>query len=236
MFMQEELCMFNGIDFSSDTATKPTSAMLNEMMIARLGDEQREEDPTTSALELLIADKLGFSAAIFLPSATMANQIAIQCLCEPDDQIIAAANSHILRSETGGPAIHAKVMSSPIFTPSGVFTSEDIKQQLYISNSIKSPSPKLLCIENTTNFGGGIAWNKSNLTEITGYADKLNLKKHMDGSRLFNARIKTKLPVKDICAGFDTVTVCLSKGLGCPIGALLVYDKSHKKKYFVLNI
>lgn len=227
--------MFNGIDFSSDTATKPSQSMLEAMMIAEVGDEQKGEDPTTKSLESLISERCGFDDAIFLPSATMANQIAIRCLTIPGDRIIAAANSHILQSESGGPAIHANVMCNPIFTTTGIFTPEDIKQQLQEFNSIKSSKATLLSVENTSNLSGGNIWNSNSLTEIIQYADKLNLKKHLDGSRIFNASVKSGIPVKEICENFDTVTICLSKGLGCPVGALLVFKNVYKNTIYRLK-
>ncbi len=222
--------MFNGIDLSSDTATKPTQAMLEAMMTAEVGDEQKGEDPTTNTLEALVADKLGFNNAIFLPSATMANQIAIQCLCNPGDQLFAASSSHLFQAESGGPAIHAKVMCKPIFTTSGIYTADEVKEECLQTKSLKQTSPKLLSVENTFNFSGGTVWNKKQLQEIIQCAKELQLKTHLDGARLFNASIKTGVSAKDICSDFDTVTVCLSKGLGCPIGALLAYNKMHEEK------
>lgn len=223
--------MFNGIDLSSDTATRPTQAMRNAMINAEVGDEQKGEDPTTNTLQSLVAEKFGFSNAIFFPSATMANQIAIQALCNPGDQLIAAYNSHIFQAENGGPAIFARVMCNPVFAPSGIFTTDDVKRHcLSGKKNPKQSIAKLLSIENSFNFGGGTVWEKKELKEILHCAKELNLKTHMDGARIFNASIKTGVSVKELCKGFDTVTICLSKGLGCPVGALLAFDKINEEK------
>jgi threonine aldolase len=218
--------MFKGIDLSSDTATKPTAPMKQAMFEAALGDEQKGEDPTTLALEQQAAEMFGFSSALFLPSATMANQIALKTLCAPGEELLAAANCHLFNAETGGPAIHAQVLCKPIPTPSGIFSAADIQQHYQAIKRVLTPVSKLVSVENTINFGGGIAWTKAQLSEVVACAKALDLKLHMDGSRIFNAHIKTGLALHEIVAGFDTVTICLSKGLGCPMGALLLFDKT----------
>lgn len=222
--------MFQGIDLCSDTATKPSLGMKKAMMKAIVGDEQKGEDPTTRQLEEMVADLFGFERALFLPSATMANEIAICSLCQPGDKLLAAENSHLFLSETGGPAIHARVMCQPIPTESGIFSADAIKRCCHWSKSINHPLPKLISIENTTNKGGGIAWSKSELDAIINCAKELQLKTHMDGARIFNASIKTGLSPKTIASCFDMVTVCLTKGLGCPIGALLVFNEAYYQK------
>lgn len=222
--------MFKGIDLFSDTLTQPTAAMKQAMFAAELGDEQKGEDPTTLKLEAMAADMLGFSAAMFFPSATMANQIAIRTWCEPGDELLAADICHLFNFEAGGPAVNAQVICKPIPTPTGIFSVDDVKKHYRYLNSVHQPVSKLLSIENTTNMGGGIAWTKEQLQSIVTVADELNLKKHMDGARLFNASVKTGLSPKQIASGFDSVTICLSKGLGCAVGALLVFDKAHYAK------
>lgn len=227
--------MFQGIDLSSDTATKATPAMKKFMMDAPLGDEQKSEDPTTIKLEEMMAHLCGFDTAIFLPSATMANQIAICCLSEPGDVLFAAENSHIFLAESGGPAIHAKTLARPIPTTTGIFSAKDIEDHKGWSMGYRHPKAKLLSIENTVNWSGGQAWKQQELEEVVEYAKKNNLKLHLDGSRIFNASVKTTLSLKETCKGFDMVTVCLSKGLGCPIGALLVLNKNYLSKAMSLK-
>lgn len=222
--------MFKGIDLSSDTATKPTAKMKQAMIEADLGDEQKGEDPTTRKLEEMIAQMLKFNSAMFFPSATMANEIALLALCERGDELLAAGNSHFFFAEAGGPAVHANVMCKPIYTKTGIFTAEDVKQHYCTLRGAHYPVSRLLSVENTANMGGGIAWSHVQLTQIVQCAKQLNLKLHMDGARFFNASVKTGLLPHQISAGFDMVTICLSKGLGCPVGALLAFDSAHYEK------
>lgn len=222
----EIIDMFKGIDFYSDTVTKPTDAMKKAMMQAELGDEQKGEDPTTCKLEAIAAELLGHEATMFFPSATMANQIAIRLLCEPGDELIAAENCHLFFAEAGGPAVHSSVMARPIRTPTGIFTGEDLRNVYRYSKGPHYPISKLVSIENTSNMPGGIAWDLKSLDDVLHTASELNLKTHLDGSRLFNAAIKTSAKPARLASQFDTVTICLSKGLGCPIGALLAFKKS----------
>ncbi len=218
--------MFKGIDLSSDTVSRPTPEMKKAMMEAELGDEQRGEDPTTRKLEERLASMLGFSAGLFFPSATMANEVAICALAERGDELLAAENSHLFFAETGGPAVHANVMCRPIPTQTGIFSADAVKQAYRAMKGIHLPLSKILSIENTTNIGGGIPWSTTQLTAIVSIAKELNLKLHMDGARFFNANVKTELAPAEIAKGFDTVTICLTKGLGCPVGAVLVFDQS----------
>lgn len=218
------------IDLSSDTATQPTLAMKQAMMAAPLGDEQKGLDPTTHKLEQTLASLLGHNAAIFLPSATMANQIALQLHCERGDEMIAAENCHIFISECGGSAIHANVQAKPIPTENGIFSAEDIYNKYRWLKTPLTPITKLVSIENTTNMGGGIPWSKAELNSILSTAKELNLKTHLDGSRLFNAAAATHLSPKEIASEFDSITLCFSKGLGCAVGAALVFDQQHFAK------
>lgn len=199
--------------------------MREAMISAEVGDEQKGEDPTTRQLEESVAQLFGCSNAMFFPSATMANEVAICALCEPGDEIIAAADAHIFVAESGGPSIHAKVMCKPVPTVTGVFNSDDVISRIRMDTSTHRSKTKLISVENTTNFGGGVAWKSTELQSIVNVADQYGLKLHMDGSRIFNASIKTAMSIAEIARGFDTITVCLTKGLGCPVGALLVYKK-----------
>lgn len=222
--------MFKGIDLHSDTQTKPTAPMLRAMVEAELGDEQMGEDPTTRRLEETVADLMGKTAAFFLPSATMANQIALKIHTSPGDEIIGSDSCHIFKAEAGGPAIHAGLMSTPITTPTGVFTGEDVKKHFSHSKGPHHPVTRLLTVENTTNMGGGLAWTADGLTDVLDAAKDLDLATHLDGARLFNAVIKSGLSPKTIAGRFSSATLCLSKGLGCPAGAVLAFDKVHYAK------
>ncbi len=222
--------MFKGIDLSSDTATKPTLAMKEAMLAAELGDEQKGEDPTTLELEKRMAALLGFDHALFLPSATMANQIAIRLLCEPGDELIAAEDCHLFTAEGGGPAIHSGVMPRAIPTSTGLFTGHEVRRAYRWRKGAHFAISKCVSVENTTNLGGGLAWDLDSLDSVMDTAKELGLKTHLDGARLFNAAVKLKVNPDRLTQGFDTATICLSKGLGCPVGALLAYeDRVHEK-------
>ncbi len=219
--------MFAGIDVFSDTVTNPTLGMRKAILNAEVGDEQKGEDPTTCLLEELISEKLGFENASFFPSATMANEIAIRALCEPGDELFAAGNCHLFRSEVGGPAIHANVMCRPIYTDNGKFNYTDLAHHHEDLHSVHNPRAKLISVENTTNMGGGLPWSLDELSNIISYAKQFQLKTHMDGARFFNAHIATGLNPQVIAKDFNMITICLTKGLGCPVGALLVFNHQH---------
>lgn len=208
------------IDLFSDTVTKPTPAMRQAMAEAEVGDEQRGEDPTTRALEERMARLLGLEATSFLPSATMANAIAIQLHCGPGDEVLSAENGHVLNYEAGGAAVHARASVRSIPTWTGIFGCNAVRTRLR-HDSPHSPRSRLVVVENTTNAGGGRPWPVEELDGVTEVARSHGLATHLDGSRLFNASVALATPVARLCQGFSTVTVCLSKGLGCPIGALL---------------
>lgn len=222
--------MFKGIDLYSDTKTKPPRAMKEAMMEAVVGDEQQGEDPTTKQLEETMAQTLGTSAAMFFPSATMCNQIAIKLNTEPGDEIIGSHNCHVFGSECGGAAFHAGVQTRMIYAPTGIFGAQEIRALYNAGQGYHHPRSSLLLVENTTNSGGGHAWPRSMLQEVLDCARDLNLKAHLDGSRIFNAMIASHCDLIDLTRGFDTVTVCFSKGLSCAMGAVLGFDKAHFTK------
>lgn len=222
--------MFQGIDLHSDTQTRPTAQMLKAMTDAEVGDEQMGEDPTTLLLEEKVAELTGKTAAFFFPSATMANQIALKIHCEPGDEILGSDSCHLFTAEAGGPAIHSGLMARPIPTPTGIFSGEDLRKHYRLSTGPHYPVSQLVTVENTTNTGGGLAWTQEELNSILDAAKDLGLKTHLDGARLFNAVIKSGLSPKSIAGRFDSVTVCLSKGLGCAVGAVLAFDRIHRVK------
>lgn len=219
--------MFTGIDLYSDTVTRPTQAMKQAMIEAPLGDSQKEEDPTTIHLEELMADRLGHTSAMFFPSATMANEVAIRLQCKPGEELIADEHCHLFFAEAGGPAVHASVMIKPLQTDQGIFTGEDVRRLYRWARGPHYPVTRMVSVENTTNIGGGIAWTLEQLNSVLTVSKELQLKTHLDGSRLYNASIQSKHSVKTLAENFDTVTICFSKGLGCPVGAILAFDKKH---------
>lgn len=220
--------MFEGIDFFSDTVTRPSPEMRKAIAEAAVGDEQMDEDPTTSALELLGASLLGKSAAMFFPTATMANEVAIRLHCRPGDELIAASNCHLFVAETGGPAVHSQVMARPIPVANGIFSGEQLRESIVWEKGPHFSESRMVSVENTTNMGGGCPWSLEQLRSVSQTAKEFGMKTHMDGARFFNAAVATKLSPAAIAEGFDTVTLCLSKGLGCPSGALLVFDESQR--------
>lgn len=217
--------MFKGIDLFSDTVTKPTVPMLQAMMAADLGDEQRQEDPTTRKLEEKIADMTGHSEALFFPSATMANEVALKALSEPGMELIGSENCHLFTAEAGGPAVHSQLLSKPIHTSTGIFSGEDVRKLYRGAVGPLNPVTGIVSVENTTNMDGGIAWKLEELDSVLKVSEELTIASHLDGARLFNAVVKSGLSPKAIAERFDTVTICLSKGLGCAMGAVLAFDR-----------
>ncbi|NJP06155.1 MAG: low specificity L-threonine aldolase [Chloroflexaceae bacterium] len=208
------------IDLSSDTATRPTAAMRNAMAQAQVGDEQRGEDPTINRLNQLVADMLGKEAALFLPSGTMCNVIAVKVHTQPGDALLADRQSHILRSETGGAALVSGVIVDQLPGHRGQFTAEDVLAALP-TPSVYAPVPRLVCVEQTHNFGGGTIWPLEQLQAVCAVAHTHGLAVHMDGARLFNAVVTTGISARTYAEGCDSVWVDFSKGLGAPMGAVL---------------
>jgi threonine aldolase len=208
------------IDLSSDTATRPSEGMRRAMAEAEVGDEQKREDPTTNALQERVAVMLGKEAALFLPSATMSNLIALKIHLRPGDEFIATDNSHIVVWEGGGYAAVAGAAVKALTTERGIFTGAQIKAAVR-PNDPHYPRTRLVCVENTHNAGGGTVWTKGELADVSSAARDLGLSMHLDGARLLNASLASGLSPQAIAAHFDSVTLCLSKGLGCPVGAIL---------------
>lgn len=208
------------IDLVSDTATRPSPAMREVMARAEVGDEQRGEDPSVNALTEKVAAMLGQEAAIFLPSGTMCNQIALAVHCLPGDEIIAAGNSHIVSSEGAGASVFAHSVIRGIGSERGIFSTQELAAAVR-SPGVKAPRSKVVCIEQTNNRGGGAVWPLETVHEIVGAARDLNLALHMDGARLMNACVATQVSAESYAKPFDSVWLDLSKGLGCPIGGVL---------------
>jgi len=212
------------IDLRSDTVTKPTAAMREAMARAEVGDDVLGDDPTVKALESQTAELLGKEAAVFVPSGTMANQLAIRSHTEPGDEILVEANAHIYYYEGGAPAALSGVMCRCINGQRGIFTGADVEAALRPADQ-HFPRTRLVCLENTHNRGGGKIWSIGQIKEVAAAARKHGLQLHLDGARLWNASVAAGIAERDYAAYFDTVSVCFSKGLGAPVGSALAGPK-----------
>ncbi|HEV2129348.1 MAG TPA: GntG family PLP-dependent aldolase [Thermomicrobiales bacterium] len=208
------------IDLSSDTATRPTEGMRQAMACAPVGDEQIREDPTVHRLQEYVANLTGKEAALFLPSGTMCNAIALTVHCRRGDAVILDRRAHPVIAEAGGPAVLADVLLDAIDTPRGRFTSDQVAERAHAGSMHRSRT-SLISIENTTNMGGGAIWDVDELVKIRNVATDLGIRVHMDGARLMNAVVGSGRPVTDFTQHVDTVWIDLSKGLGAPVGAVL---------------
>jgi threonine aldolase len=203
------------IDLRSDTVTKPTAGMLAAMAAAAIGDEQFLEDPTTNALQERMAELLGHEAALFLPSATMANQAALRAQTRPGSMLLAEERTHILIYEWGGPAIHSGLVMHAVPAEAGVLTPAQIEQEEDLGPG------GVVVLENTHRSAGGRIWPLDAYRDAVDAARAKGAAVHLDGARLFNAAVGAGRPPSDWAALADSVTVCFSKGLGCPFGAVL---------------
>ncbi len=208
------------IDLISDTSTRPTPAMRRAMAEAPVGDEQRGEDPSVDRLCARVADLLGKEAALFLPSGTMCNQIAILVHCRPGDEIIAAADSHIVGSEGAGAAALAGSYVRPVACARGIFSGDDVTAAVR-DRKPKSPRSRLVEVEQTNNRGGGAIWPLEAIESVGRAAHAHGLDLHMDGARLMNAAVASGISARAYAAPVDSVWLDLSKGLGCPVGGVL---------------
>ena len=209
------------IDLRSDTATRPTEGMRAAIAAAEVGDEQKREDPTVNALQERAAALLGQEAALFVPTATMANQIALKLYTRPGEVLVAERHAHVVIYEYGGAAAHAGLMVEPIDGRAGRFGVADLEAASLPSTKVADQRATLVALENTHNSSGGRCWPLAELRAVTDAARELGLATHLDGARLLNAAVASKVSPAEIGGLFDTVTLCLSKGLGCPLGALL---------------
>jgi len=209
------------IELRSDTLTQPTPGMRAAIAAAVVGDEQKREDPTVLELERRGAELLGHEEAVFLPTATMANQIALRILGEPGDVLLADRNAHVMIAEQGGPSVHSGLVMQPLDGDAGRFTAEQVRSSVNDHRSGHAPRTRLVALENTNNSAGGRIWPLAEIDAVVETCRELDLRVHLDGARLLNASVATSIPAAEVGARFDTVTLCLSKGLGCPLGALL---------------
>ncbi len=209
------------IDLRSDTVTQPTPPMRAAMMAAPLGDDVLGDEPTVQALERKIADMLGKEAGLFVPSGTMANQLAIRGHCESGDEIIAHGESHIIHYETGAPAAISGCMIRPLDGPRGIFDAAAVYGAIR-NRDIHSPKSRLVVAENTHNRGGGSVWTLNQFETVCAAAHEHELAVHVDGARLFNACVVAGYSARAFLKSADTASVCFSKGLGAPVGSALV--------------
>lgn len=212
------------MDLRSDTVTKPSPGMLEYMFQAEVGDDVFNEDPTVMALENKVATMFGKEAALFCPSGTMTNQIAVRINTSPQDQVICDRRSHIYNYEGGGLAFNSLVSVRLVDGDRGRITAQDVKDNIN-PDDIHFPVTKLVVLENTVNKGGGSYYSIPQVIEIKEVAIQNNLKMHLDGARLFNALTETGESPADWGSYFQTISICLSKGLGAPVGSVLVGDQ-----------
>ncbi|MBD2060565.1 low-specificity L-threonine aldolase [Oculatella sp. FACHB-28] len=208
------------IDLRSDTVTQPTPAMREAIAYAQVGDDVLGDDPTVKALESYVAQLLGKEAAVFMPSGTMTNQIALRAHTEPGDEVILESQAHIYYYEGGAPAALSGVMCRLIPGNHGIFTASDLTKVLRPTDE-HFPRTKLVCLENTHNRSGGRIYPLSEIQAIAQVCQEQGLRLHLDGARLWNACVATGISEAEYAQPFDTVSVCFSKGLGAPIGSAL---------------
>ncbi|MEO2031913.1 MAG: GntG family PLP-dependent aldolase [Planctomycetaceae bacterium] len=212
------------IDLYSDTSTRPTPGMRQAMASAEVGDDMRGEDPTVNHLEAIVAEKLGKEAAVFACSGTQSNQMGLRVHCRPGDELLINSTGHIANFEGGAPAAISGISVRPISAPHGMLDVENLRDK---------PSPddqhfcrtRLVCLENTTNVGGGRVYPLAQMQRVAEWAWSNDLKMHLDGARLFNATVAGRYSPEDVGQCFDTISICFSKGLGCPMGSILVGSK-----------
>jgi threonine aldolase len=220
------------IDLRSDTQTKPSRGMRDAMANAEVGDEQEREDPTVLALERRVAELLGHEEAVYLPTATMANQIALRILGEPGTELVVEETAHIMVAELGGAALHAGLQTRGLPGHLGRLSPEQIEATTHEEGSFHTPRTSVVALENTHNNAGGVVWPLGELGAVVDTCRELGLRLHLDGARLMNASVAAGVPASELAGPFDTVSLCLSKGLGCPLGALIAgsADRMHRAR------
>ncbi len=212
------------INLVSDTVTKPTPGVLKAMMEAEVGDDVFKQDPSVNRLEAKVATLFGREAALFFPSGSMTNQTAIKLHTRPGDQLICDKYAHVYNYEGGGVSFNSAVSCKLVDGHRGMMTAAQVEASINPPDFYHSPRTSLVCIENTTNRGGGACWDFEELKRIRQVCDNHGLGYHLDGARIWNALVAKNEDPKAYGALFDTISVCLSKGLGCPVGSVLVGD------------
>lgn len=213
------------INLVSDTVTKPTPEMLRYMIQAQVGDDVYKQDPTVIALEAKVAAMFGMEAALFFPSGTMANQAAIKLHTQPGEQLIADQWAHVYNYEGGGVSFNSGVSCCLLDGNRGMITAEQVSGAINNPEFYHSPLTSLVCVENTTNKGGGACYDFNEFKKIRQVCDNNNLKFHLDGARIWNALVATNDNASNYGKVFHTMSVCFSKGMGAPVGSVLLSDK-----------
>ncbi|MGI8424711.1 MAG: low-specificity L-threonine aldolase [Chloroflexota bacterium] len=209
------------VDMRSDTVTTPTDSMRRAMYEAELGDDVYGEDPTVNRLEDRSAERLGKAAALLLLSGTMGNLVGMLAQARPGDEVMCGEYSHIFLNEAGGAAALGGIQLRPIPTTRGVIDPQHVRLALRDPNNLHHPRSKLLCLENTANKDGGAAVSVEAMDAVSDVAHESGVRVHVDGARIFNAAVALDVPVERLVQNADSVTFCLSKGLGCPVGSIL---------------
>jgi threonine aldolase len=209
------------IDLRSDTLTKPTPAMFDAMIKAGVGDDVYGEDPTVNMLQEYAADMFGMEAGLFCPSGTMTNQIAINVHTRPGDELICADNAHVYKYEGGGIAFNSGVQARTVVGDRGRITRSQIEEAMN-GEDVHFPVSKLVCLENTSNRGGGSIYDLTTIKDIRSLCEEKNMSLHLDGARIFNALVEVNYNAKDLGKQFHSISICLSKGLGAPVGSVLL--------------
>jgi threonine aldolase len=219
------------IDLRSDTVTKPSLAMRKAMAEAEVGDDVFKEDPTVNKLEEYIADLLGKEAALYVPSGVMGNQICLNVLTEPGDEVICDREAHIFNYESGSPARLSGIQIYPLDGKLGVLSADQVEPYIR-TTAYHMPRTKVIEVENTHNRAGGTIWPMDKIIELKNLAKKHNLFFHLDGARMWNACAETGISPKEYATHFDTISCCFSKGLGAPIGSAIAGSKDFIKEAF----
>jgi threonine aldolase len=207
------------VDLRSDTVTRPSAAMRLAIANAEVGDDVYGEDPTVRKLEDTIAELIGTEAALFVPTGTMANQIALRAQTRPGDEVIIGEGAHCWRHESGALAALAGAQTQ-VIGENGMFTAAEVRAAFKPDDPYQSPT-RVVAVENTHNMAGGTCWDRAQLADVVQTAHQLGMAAHLDGARIWNAAVATGVSEKELAVGFDSVSVCLSKGLGTPAGSLV---------------
>jgi threonine aldolase len=220
------------IDLRSDTVTKPSAEMRKAMYEAEVGDDVFQEDPTVNELQEYAADLLGKEAALYVSSGVMGNQLCLNVLTNPADEIICERDAHIFQYESGSPAVLSGVQLMPVPGEMGVITPEQIEPCIRPVSAYYMPRTKVVALENTHNRAGGTIHPIDNIIRVKELVKKYNLLYHLDGARIWNASVETGIPVKEYASHFDSISCCLSKGLGAPVGSIIAGSKAFIQEAF----
>jgi len=217
------------IDYRSDTQTRPSREMLDVMFEAKVGDDVFGEDPSINELETFAAGMFGMEASVFCPSGTMTNQIAIKCHTQPGDEVICDVSSHIYQYEGGGIAFNSGASVKLLYGDKGRISAQQVQENIN-ADDVHKANTSLVSLENTSNRGGGSCYEMNEIRKIKTVCDENNLVLHLDGARLFNALVQKKQTPQEYGQVFHSISICLSKSLGCPVGSLLLGKKDFIKK------